>query len=341
MSDSEKMMSLADSTYRLRWEITKEQFESCDFLDMIRSPTYAIDINGEETKWYMSMRPKGFQEQRRNEVFLSLKKVNDVKIYKVRYQFGIETKDGYWPEDALKKMYLRKSIGRIDSFGTDKDAKVHGWGYSLCSSEEFQNYFVDNKVTVVACFVIYVEGEKHIKDMEVAEDFVAKMRSISSFESFSDFTVISGNTRFPCHRVILAATSKYFEALFRNEPSKKETEMEEPPEVVLAMLHFMYKGLIPEDIDVKAMDLILMSDKYDLDLLTKACEMSLVDNLSPENAVETLITIDKIKHVSKKEHRNKVLVFIKTEVDRIAKTQDWNKFLQSYPELITELIGLK
>ena len=42
--------------------------------------------------------------------------------------------------------------------------------------------------------------------------------------------------------------------------------MEEPPELVKTMLEFMSKGVIPEDIDDKAMDLILMSDMYGLDL---------------------------------------------------------------------------
>ena len=59
--------------------------------------------------------------------------------------------------------------------------------------------------------------------------------------------------------------------------------MEEPPELVKTMLEFMSKGVIPEDIDDKAMDLILMSDMYGLDLLTVACATSMVENLSPEN----------------------------------------------------------
>jgi len=345
MSAFSENATLVNSTYRVKWEISKEKFDNCDFPNKISSPIYAIDINGEKSRWYISLYPKG-KEGNENQVQVSLirKKGTHGKKYKVKYEFGIETQNGHWPKDALKKFYSRENLNHFDSFGDKSDEGMdivrNGWGYDLCTTEEFQKYFIDNKVTVEAFFVIYGEDE-HLKDFKVADEFTNKMRSMSSFKSLSDFTIVSGNERFPCHRVLLAATSQYFEALFRNEPSKKETVMEESPDLVKTLLDFMYKGLIPKDIDEKAMDLILMSDKYDLDLLTMACETSLVDNLKPDNAVETLITIDKIKHVSKEEHRKKVLIFIKTEVDLIAQTQDWKKFVQTYPELITEIIRLK
>ena len=80
---------------------------------------------------------------------------------------------------------------------------------------------------------------------------------------------------------------------------------------------------------------------YRLDLLTVACETSLLNNLTPDNAVETLITIDKLKHISKQEHRLKVLAYIKKEADEVVKSKDWKKFVQNYPDLVTEIVVLK
>ena len=199
-----------DSTHRIKWQVTKEEFDNCKFPDRIVSPTCAIDINGEKTKWYVSIRPKGNNDGNKNKVFIALVKKHDDKIYKVKYEFGIETQDGYWPEDALKKLYSRRSLSEEDSFGLTKDEtdrKYNGWGYvpGMITTEEFKKYFVDNKVTVVAFFVIYSEGDKHLDDMKVADDFVEKIRSMSSFDNLSDFTLTSGNVSFPCHRLLLAA----------------------------------------------------------------------------------------------------------------------------------------
>ena len=169
-------------------------------------------------------------------------------------------------------------------------------------------------------------------------DFVNDMRSMSALDNLSDFTIQSGNVNFPCYRLLLAARSKYFEAMFRHEPEKKILKMEESPEVVKAMLDYISKGCIPADIVDKAVDMVLMCDMYDLDLLTTACQTSMVNNLSAENAVETLIIIDMVKHVSKLEHRQKILAFIKKEVAQVVQSNNWELFVRNYPNLVTEII---
>ena len=88
------------------------------------------------------------------------------------------------------------------------------WGKALCTTKEFEEHFMENKITVVASFVIYVEGDKYRNHMEVADEFVDDMRSSLSLQNLTDFTIICGNIRFYCHHLLLAARSKYFEALF-------------------------------------------------------------------------------------------------------------------------------
>jgi len=340
MSDyTREPTSQVDSTYRLRWEITKEQFDNCQYPDSFTSEKYFIEIDGEESVWDLKIYPKGDIEKSKNEVVVFLGLASTGKTYKIRYEIGIETPTGYWPSDIVAKMYSRGSYEYYSySFG-ESDSNLHG--YSLSSTDEFEKHFVNNKVTVVASFVIYLEGNNYRDLMEVADEFVDDMRAMSSYENLTDFTIISGDSRFPCHRIVLATRSEYFEGLFRNEPTKKELKVDESPDLVKAVLEFVTKGLIPDDIDNNALDLILVSDMYGLDLLTLACETSLVNNLSPDNAVETLITIDKLKHVSKLEHRNKVLAYIKKDADKVSKAKDWKKFVINYPDLITEIMVLK
>jgi len=337
-----KRKSLVDSTYRLKWEITKEQIDKCQYPDEIVSEDYSIEINGEETVWRLFMHPKG-SEEAKNKVSIFLALVSIGKFYKVSYAFGIETQTGYWPSDAVAKMYSRDRFSIECHTGSflGRNGECEARGYAICDTDEFEKHFVNNKVTVVASFVIYLEGNNYRNLMEVADEFVGDMRAMSSYENLTDFTIISGDSRFPCHRIVLATRSEYFEGLFRNEPTKKELKVDESPDLVKAVLEFVTKGLIPDDIDNNALDLILVSDMYGLDLLTLACETSLVNNLSPDNAVETLITIDKLKHVSKLEHRNKVLAYIKKDADKVSKAKDWKKFVINYPDLITEIMVLK
>jgi len=353
-----KPLSLVDSTYRFRWEITKEEFDNCELPDRIQSSIFSIEINGEVTEWRIRLYPKGKHEKDKNVASFYLKSVKSgEETYKVRFQFGIETAIGFWPHDLVNMIYSRGAYGDNPTVGYTRSFNNHGstktrggfneedlgstWGYPLCTSEDFSKRFVDNKLTVVVSFMIYAEGDRYRKRMKVADNFVDDIREMSSLENLSDFTIISNGVRFPCFRLILAARSKYFEALFRNEPQKKEVDMDESPEIVKTMLDFMCKGLTPNDLEDKAMDLMLVSDMYGLDLLTEACQSSLVDNLSPDNAVQTLIMIDKVKHTSKLEYRQKVLIYVKKEADQVVKAKDWKQFVQTYPDLVTEIVLIK
>jgi len=347
MSDNEpsnaKRAKLMDSTHSYRWEVTKEEFENCDFPDYFKSATFTIDINGEESEWNLLMYPKGKEDEERNEVSVTLAQQSENEIYKVSYDYAIETQDGYWPQDFTSS---RDSYNDWHYFGhtneeEDDNDVSKGWRKFFCSTEQFNKSFVENKLTLVATLVIHLDDDKYRNHMRAIGEFVDNMRSISSQENLTDFTIISGDKRFPCHRVILAVRSEYFEALFRNEPTKTELEVADAPELVETMLEFMSKGRIPKDIDCIAMDLILMADMYGLDVLTMACETSLINNLSPDNAVETLIAIDKVKHVSKQANRLKVLAYINKEANQVVKSKDWKKFVQNYPDLITEAFLLK
>lgn len=137
----------------------------------------------------------------------------------------------------------------------------------------------------------------------------------------------------------MLAKSRYFEALFRFE-NKQEIKIDDSsPEIVEALLDFMFKGLIPSDIDEKAMDLIPLADMYGLNFLKKSCEESLVPNLSLDNILETFVIVD--KHVQRHEIRQKILKFINSKAAEIIKTENWMTFYLNYPKLVTEIILAK
>ena len=66
------------------------------------------------------------------------------------------------------------------------------------------------------------------------------------------------------------------------------------------------------------------------------CESSLVDNLTAESVIETLIAID--LHFPNSQHRQKILDFIKDEAAQVVKSSHWKTFLVKYPDLVAEIV---
>jgi len=337
MADTMVRVSYVDSTIRLSWEVRKAEFEQP--LDECIYPrsSYKVNINGEESEWCLVMFPKGEYsdqgENRMTKIYLEAT-VPSGKTYHTFWQFGIETSRGFWPSNFAKKV----------DFNSKSSMKHYSYRFRganscsesvFCTSDDFAKNFVGDQITLVTSLVVIVEKD------ELVDDFVDSMRSLSSFQNLSDFTIIAGDTRFPCHRVLLAARSEYFEALFRNEPQRKELKIDKSPELVKAMLEFMAKGLIPDDISATAMDLIHVADMFGLNLLTVACENKLINDLSLDNALETLIVFDELDHIAKLENRHKVIKFIIKEAAQIVDTRDWKNFIQNYPNLITEIFLFK
>ena len=62
---------------------------------------------------------------------------------------------------------------------------------------------------------------------------------------------------------------------------------------VEAMVKFMYTGCVPANISDMVADLLHLADKYGLECLKKACEKTLADDLTVENAINTIILTDR------------------------------------------------
>merc|ERR1719369_776545 len=87
------------------------------------------------------------------------------------------------------------------------------------------------------------------------------------------------------------------------------------------MIDHIYTGEIPEDLKAISEDLIYLAVKYNLPNLVKACEVSLLKTLSEDNAIKTLINIDKYKPTSN--IRQDILKYITINALDIIDTEDW------------------
>jgi len=102
----------------------------------------------------------------------------------------------------------------------------------------------------------------------------------------------------------------------------------------------------------KVAEVLHLAYKYDMPKLKKICEKTLMDDITIENAIDTLILVDRYKcstpfsytvcysplRESETSVRDEVIKFFKWKAVDIVKTGDWKKAMLKYPDLITELV---
>ena len=95
-------IAVVDSTVQLKWEITKEAFDKCDFGQAVYSPLFNVKNNKQESTLDLCIFPRGSGETKKNDVEMHLRNRGRVTEV-VKYDFAIETPDGYWPTDSVRK----------------------------------------------------------------------------------------------------------------------------------------------------------------------------------------------------------------------------------------------
>ncbi|KAK2166360.1 hypothetical protein NP493_1328g00032 [Ridgeia piscesae] len=106
-------------------------------------------------------------------------------------------------------------------------------------------------------------------------------------EEYTDVTLQSGDVQIQCHRVVLAAASGYFKALFKCplKESKSDTvQLTMEPEVLTSVVDYVYTGAIELTIDnvesvVKACDVLQLAS------LMAGCEEFMVAQINAANCV--------------------------------------------------------
>ena len=80
-------------------------------------------------------------------------------------------------------------------------------------------------------------------------------------------------------------------------------------------------------------DLLAAADKYQLERLKVMCEQALCQNLTAENACETLILAD--LHTAE-QLKTQSVEFINAHANDVMETQGWKSLVKDYPHLLAE-----
>lgn len=141
---------------------------------------------------------------------------------------------------------------------------------------------------------------------------------------------------FRAHKCILAARSPVFKAMFNYKLKENLTNrvlIEDcHPDVVQAMLKYIYTAYLPDDIKDIAIDLYIAAEKYFIESLKIKCREYLIENLNTDSVVQIYILAELYNDSML---RKQSLKFISENIDRVTQDQDWNEFMSCYPQLFT------
>lgn len=129
---------------------------------------------------------------------------------------------------------------------------------------------------------------------DLAESSLAGWRDLWESRRFPDAEVHCGGITFDVHRAVLGARSPVLDAMFRQEGLREGSERrviieDAPPEVVEALLRYMYVGEVAENSEHAS--LLRLADKYEVEGLTEICVEALLQCISTETVVSSLCAL--------------------------------------------------
>ena len=150
--------------------------------------------------------------------------------------------------------------------------------------------------------------------------------------SMSDVTiVVDDGRRIPAHKVILAARSPVFAAMFEHgmrENVENEVHIDDiDGEVIDKMLEYIYTGQLNGVISTVVDRLLVVADKYDHRELKSLCEEKLLDNLTADNAWDLLVVAK--MHGAEELKAAAIDVVLQKHGTKITKTAGWKKLLDN------------
>jgi hypothetical protein len=144
---------------------------------------------------------------------------------------------------------------------------------------------------------------------------------------------------FNAHKLILAARSPVFAAMFSNRTLENTTNIIEindlRSETIQSMLEYIYTGKV-NDIKKSTVELYRCADKYQLEDLRLQAEMALMSSISIDTSAEILLLAD--QHHSKDLKLRVIQFIVGGNLKAIIQTEGWHKYVACIPDLVTEVI---
>ena len=155
---------------------------------------------------------------------------------------------------------------------------------------------------------------------------------------FTDFVFTVDNKDFKVHKVLLAAKSDVFCAMFTTESMCEYNDnraiiTDISAQVFEALIQYMYTGKIGKSLINIVHDLLIAADKYNVKGLKKLCEGTIIDGLNIDNCINTLLNYELFSLIIKKKAIEKII----NNFNLIIKKEGWTKLMNEKQSLVSEI----
>ena len=308
----------------------------------LRLPSGCVSADDKDRlKWSCQLYPNGMQESCKDYLSLfAAFQSTEQTVANLRRRVELSILDA--------RGQKRNRVSFEDTFTAN-----HGRGFGKFISrkrllDESNGLLPDDTLTI-CCQVEDVQDEQ-VADSGDSSCKRVKLQVSSDLEKhfdnrfLSDVTISVDGRDFWAHKVILAARSAVFAAMFHFEMQNKvvnnRVEVTDINQDVFEwLLRFMYTGdcvgasLLAEEFLV---DLLIAAEKYDIQDLKRLLQDILAGKLNIANAVQTLIISD---IYSAAQLKQKAVEFIVGHSSSVVDSKDWKNMIE-HPKLINELIIL-
>lgn len=146
------------------------------------------------------------------------------------------------------------------------------------------------KVTIFFCDL--TQDVKLSKEMVWPPCWFNSVKTLDSInDDLADFTYVVQGKEFKVHKIILSLASPVFHGTFTcglGETAENMATIEDcEPEMFQHFLHYIYKGILPEDLHETALELYKLAHVYQIESLQNICYHHIMNTkLNEENSVE-------------------------------------------------------
>jgi len=181
------------------------------------------------------------------------------------------------------------------------------------------------------------EGRLELKRND-KENLVSDLGELLESGEMSDFKIICGGEKFPCHRAILLARSKVLRAMINSDMKEANSGQliikDLEPGIVRIVLKFIYTGEVIFDNIARALKLLEVGNMYELRGLKNISEDHLIYVLGNNNVLDLLVAADMYNADALKEFAIKWIVANRTN---IVKKEGWKEVLVKFPNLLVDI----
>lgn len=308
---------------RYTWKIQNFSFCCSSMNQGIRSSKFPSEnTNNYGLKWYLKMHKVG--EIMGAKIILMYLKLasSNVSAVQAEYKFAFANSKG----EAVNTW---KGSNRFEQKPTKNS---RGFNVKVTNDLVVNNVLtVFCEITIPACYV-NVSDEFATPKYQLADD----LQGMFENQEFSDVTFSVQGREFRAHKVILAARSPVFKAMFGHEMVENQNNRVEITDIGYDVLREVMRFIYAEkvlNLDKISKELLAAADKYALEKLKVMCENVLCLNMSIENAAEMFVFADTYNAAKLKVQARE---YINKHAMDISKTDGWKLMIVTRPQLLAE-----